>query len=110
MDARVKPGHDEKDRPQSLPVTRGLDPRVHHSSQEAFAKRMDWRMLGQRALRYGLNNARMRLQPSAGGVAGSGAGPASASPFGAGSSGAGTPRVTPRAPPRPPRAARARRS
>jgi hypothetical protein len=25
-------------------VTRGLDPRVHHSSQEFFAKRMDCRV------------------------------------------------------------------
>src|SRR5215475_235360 len=26
-------------------VTRGLDPRVHHSSQELFAKRMDCRVI-----------------------------------------------------------------
>jgi hypothetical protein len=30
MDCRVKPGNDEKNRAQSHPVTRGLDPRVHH--------------------------------------------------------------------------------
>jgi hypothetical protein len=29
MDCRVKRGHDEKNRAQSHPVTRGLDPRVH---------------------------------------------------------------------------------
>jgi hypothetical protein len=29
MDCRVKPGNDEKNRAQSHPVTRGLDPRVH---------------------------------------------------------------------------------
>src|SRR5262249_32744467 len=41
----------------------------------------------------------MRLQPSAGGVAGSGAGSASVSPLGPGSSGAGPSGVTARAPP-----------
>ena len=44
--------------------------------------------------RYGLNSARMRLQPSAGGVAGSGAGSTSASPLGPGSSGACTSGIT----------------
>jgi hypothetical protein len=44
MDCRVKPGNDEKDGPQSLPVTRGLDPWVHRSSQELFAKPMDCRV------------------------------------------------------------------
>src|SRR5262245_9640256 len=46
------------------------------------------------AQRYGRNSARMRLQPSAGGVAGSGAGSASASPLGPGSSGACTSGIT----------------
>src|SRR5262249_393485 len=40
-------------------------------------------------------SARMRLQPSAGGVAGSGAGSASCSPLGPGSSGACTSGITP---------------
>jgi len=44
--------------------------------------------------RYGLNSARMRLQPSDGGVAGSGAGSASVSPLGPGSSGACTSGMT----------------
>jgi hypothetical protein len=38
MDCRVKPGNDGL---QPLPVTRGLDPRVHRSSQGLFAKLMD---------------------------------------------------------------------
>ena len=44
--------------------------------------------------RYGLNSARMRLQPSAGGGAGSGAGSTSCSPLGPGSSGACTSGIT----------------
>src|SRR5215831_5245633 len=43
---------------------------------------------------YGRNSARMRLQPSAEGVAGSGAGSASVSPLGPGSSGACTSGIT----------------
>src|SRR5215831_1835215 len=44
--------------------------------------------------RYGRNSARMRLQPSAGGVAGSGAGSPSVSPLGPGSSCACTSGIT----------------
>src|SRR6516165_12078412 len=46
------------------------------------------------AKNYGLNSARMRLHPSAGGVAGSGAGSVSVSPLGPGSSGACTSGMT----------------
>src|SRR5262245_33878056 len=79
MDARVKPGHD------------GVENEDGRYNTKCSAA---WRKAEQASASPYLNSARMRLQPSAGGVAGSGAGSASVSPLGPGSSGACTSGIT----------------